>query len=204
MGLVEKVARYRSKTLAIGQLGADETMTPITFSSEYSSHKKDRRSIVRFDRDSGDVVDLEITKRGKPDSSKVPEALRKNVTDPLTAFFEIRDYVASPGATGPFTAAIFDGRRRYDLKAEVTGRDRAWAAGREQPVIRVDLTLTLLAGSDLDDINLENNQLGLELLLSDDQRLLPLKMRLLDTTPAASIELLQDCSGAAGCQLAAR
>jgi Protein of unknown function (DUF3108) len=204
VGLVEKLARYRSKSLAIGQLGADETMTPITFSSEYSSRKKDRRSVVRFDRDSGDVVDLEITKRGKPDTSKVPEALQKNVTDPLTAFFQIRDYVATPDATEPFTAAIFDGRRRYDLEAEVTGRGRAWVAGRQRPVVRVALTLTLLAGSDLDDINLDDSQLALELLLSDDQRLLPLKMSLLDTTPAASIELLQDCSEEAGCQLAAR
>jgi Protein of unknown function (DUF3108) len=204
VGLVEKLARYRSKTLAIGQLGADETMTPMTFSSEYSSRKKDRRSVVRFDRESGDVVDLKITKRGKPDTSKVPEALRKSVTDPLTAFFQIRDYVAAPDASEPFTAAIFDGRRRYDLEAEVIGHDRAWVAGRQRRVVRVEMTLTLLAGSDLDDIDLDDNRLALELLLSDDQRLLPLKMRLLDTTPAASIELLQDCSGVAGCQVAAR
>ena len=119
VGLVEQLAHYRSKTLAAGQLEADESMAPITFSSEYSSHKKDRRSVVRFDRESGDVVDLKITKRGKPDSSKVPEALRKNVTDPLTAFFQLRDYVATAGAPAPFTAAIFDGRRRYDLEAAV-------------------------------------------------------------------------------------
>ncbi len=204
VGLVEKLARYRSKTLAIGQLGADETMTPLTFSSEYSSRKKDRTSIVRFDRDSGDVVDLEITKRGKPDTSKVPEALRKNVIDPLTAFFELRDYVATADATAPFSAAIFDGRRRYDLEAAVTGHERSWVAGRERPVVRVGLTLTLLAGSDLDDVELDDNRIGVELLLSDDQRLLPLKMRLLDATLGASIELLQDCSGEAGCQLAAR
>jgi Protein of unknown function (DUF3108) len=203
VGLVEQLAHYRSKTRAVGQLDADESLTPITFSSEYVSHDKDRRSVVRFDRQSGDVVDLEVTKRGKPDRSKVPQALRKNVTDPLTAFFQLRDHIAA-GARAPFAAAIFDGRRRYDLEAKVSDHDRVWVAGRNRDVLRVGITLTLLAGSDLDDIDLDDNKLALELLLSDDQRLLPLRMQLLDATPAASIELLEDCSGEAGCQLAAR
>jgi hypothetical protein len=205
VGLVEKLAHYRSKTFAVGQLGADDSLTPITFSTQYSTRKKDRRSVVRFDRESGDVVDLEMTKRGKPDTSDVPGALRKDVIDPLSAFFQLRDYVATAGATAPFAAAVFDGRRRYDVEAQVTGHDRTWVAGRERSVVRVRLKLTLLAGADLDEIDLgDNNQVGIELLLSDDQRLLPLEMRLLDATPGASIELLQDCSGETGCQLAAR
>jgi hypothetical protein len=204
VGLIEKLAHYRSKTLAAGRLESDESLTPISFSSEYSSRKKDRRSVVRFDRDSGDVVDLEITKRGEPDRSKVPEALRKNVTDPLTAFFQLRDYVATADTHDPFTAAVFDGRRRYDVKAAVTDHDRVWVAGRERRVVRVDIALTLLAGADLDEVDLDDNQVTVELLLSDDQRLLPLRMELLGTTPGASIELSQDCSGEAGCQLASR
>jgi hypothetical protein len=205
VGLVEQLAHYRSKTLASGELDTDASLTPITFTSEYSLRKKDRRSVVRFDRESGDVVDLEITKRGKPDSTKVPEELRKNVTDPLTAFFQLRDHVAAADAHEPFTAAVFDGRRRYQLEARVADHDRVWVAGSNRQVVRVKITLTLLAGSDLDDVvDHDDRRLGLELLLSDDQRLLPLRMELLDTTPSASIELLQDCSGSAGCQLAAR
>jgi hypothetical protein len=150
-------------------------------------------------------VGLEITKRGKPDSTKVPEELRKNVTDPLTALFQLRDHVAAAGAHEPFKAGVFDGRRRYELEARVAGHERAWVAGSNRQVVRVKMTLTLLAGSDLDDVvDGDDRSLALELLLSDDQRLLPLRMELLDTTPAASIELLQDCSGSAGCQLAER
>ncbi len=207
VGLVEKLARYRGISLAVGQLGADDTLTPLTFRSEYSSHKKDRRSIVRFDPESGDVVDLDITKRGKPDSSKVPEALRRNVVDPLTAFFQVRDYVAAGATDQPFTAAVFDGRRRYDLEAAVIGHDRVSVVGRKQAVVRVGLKLQFLAGAnqnDLEEADIDDDNLELELLLSDDQRLLPLQMRMLDTTFGASIELLQDCSGDAGCQLAAR
>jgi hypothetical protein len=205
VGLVEELAHYRSKSLAIGERDPDDGLNPLSFSSEYSSRKKDRRSVVRFDRDSGDVVGLEITKRGKPDRSKVPEGLRKNVTDPLTAFFQLRDHVASAQDGEPFTAAVFDGRRRYDLAARVADHDRVWVAGRKRKVVEVKITLTLLAGSDLDDVvEVDDRKLELKLLLSDDQRLLPLRLQLLDTVPAASIELLEDCSGEAGCQLAAR
>ncbi len=160
---------------------------------------------MRFDRASGDVVDLKIMKRGKPDTSKVPAALRKDVIDPLTAFFQLRDYVAGAAASGPFTAAIFDGRRRYDIEATVAGYDRVRVAGRERRAVRVGLTLTMLAGSELDDVELHDDaSCGFELVLSDDERLLPLQMRLTDSRLGARIELLEDCSGEAGCQLAAR
>jgi hypothetical protein len=207
VGLVEKLVHYRAKTLAIGWLGEGDSLLPVTYRSEYRSRKKDRKSIVKFDPASGDVVELEITKRGKPDDSKVPEGLRKHVVDPLTAFLRLRDHVATAGEGEAFTAQVFDGRRRYDLAAEVSGRDRASVAGRQQRVVRVALTLELLAGSnsnDLESVAADDDRVEAELLLSDDQRLLPLRLSILNTTIAGSIELLQDCSGEAGCQLAAR
>jgi hypothetical protein len=207
VGLVEKLVHYRARTLATGRLGDGDSLLPVTYRSEYRSRKKDRRSIVKFDPASGDVLELEITKRGKPDDSKVPEALRKNVIDPLTAFLRIRDHVATAAKGEVFTAQIFDGRRRYDLAAEVVGRDRAWIAGRDQRAVRLALTLKFLAGSNVDDLEevaADDDRVEAELMLSDDQRLLPLRLSILNTVIAGRIELLQDCSGEAGCQLAAR
>jgi len=207
VGLVEKLLHYRAKTSASGRLGDGQDLLPVTFRSEYSSRKKDRRSIVRFDPQSGDVVSLEITKHGKPDDSDVPEALRKNVTDPLTAFFRLRDFAATARKGERFTAQIFDGRRRYDIEAKLDGHDREWVAGRQQPVIDLDLTLRFLAGSNADDlekVGAEDDRIEAELLLSDDERLLPLRMSILNRTLGGRIELLQDCSSQVGCQLAAR
>ena len=113
----------------------------------------------------------------------------------------------APPRTRTFTAAIFDGRRRFDLQAQVTGRSRTHVAGRDQRVVQVALTLTFIAGSDLDDAQAAtagNDRFELELLLSDDDRLLPLQMRTRNSMITGSIELLKDCSGEAGCQLAAR
>jgi hypothetical protein len=206
VGLIDRLVRYRAKTLAQGELGPDGRLLPAAFSTEYRSRKKERRAEVTFDPASGDVVDVAMTKRGKPDQSKVPEALRKNVVDPLTAFLRIRQHVAARPHV-PFVAQVFDGRRRYELAARVTGRERATVAGRDQPVIRLALTLTFVAGSnpdDLEDVAVDDDRIELELLLSDDERLLPLELRMLNGTFSASVELLQDCSGDAGCQLAAR
>jgi hypothetical protein len=207
VGLVEKLVHYRARTSASGRLGEGDSLLPVTYSSEYRSRKKDRRSVVKFDPRSGDVLDLEITKRGKPDDSKVPEELRRNVTDPLTAFFQIRDHVATADKGHAFAAQIFDGRRRYDVEARMVGRDRAWIAGRQQRVIKLLLSLEFLAGAnadDLEEVAVEDDRVEAELLLSADERLLPLSLRILDRPLAGRIELLQDCSSEAGCQVASR
>jgi hypothetical protein len=206
VGLAEKLANYRARTQVDGELGPDGRLLPVNFSTQYRTRNKARRALVTFEPASGDVAEVRISKRGKPDSSKVPEALRKGVVDPLSAFLRIRDHVAAhPG--DPITAQVFDGRRRYDLAARVTGHDRTMVAGRDQPVVRLALTLSFVAGSnpdDLGDVAVDDDRMELELLLSDDERLLPLEMRMLNGVMSASIELLQDCSGEAGCQLAAR
>jgi Protein of unknown function (DUF3108) len=207
VGLLDKLVNYRARTLAHGEIGPGGRLLPVRFSTAYQSHKKARTALVIFDPASGDAVDVRITKRGEPDSSKVPAALRRDVIDPLTAFLSIRDHIAAGLADVPFSAQVFDGRRRYDLAAQVTGHDRATVAGHDQAVVRVALTLKFVAGSnpdDLDDIATDDDRMEFELLLSDDERLLPLQMRMLNSILTASIELLQDCSGEPGCQLAAR
>jgi hypothetical protein len=207
VGLLEHLAPYRSSVLATGHLNAGEGLAPVTFRSTSQAGDKDRQSVVRFDPQSGDVVNLKNTRRGKPRTSDVPAALQAGVIDPLTAFFELRDYVATAATGKPFTAAVFDGWRRFDLMAKVIGHDRVRVVGRDQPVIRVWLTLTFVAGSDLDDAEAAaagDNRFEFELVLSDDKRLLPLQLRTRDSMITGVIELLQDCSGEAGCQLAAR
>ena len=74
-------------------------------------------------------------------------------------------------------------------------------------MIRLALTLTFVAGADpddLEDVGVDDDRLELELLLSDDERRLPLAMTMLNGIFAARVELLEDCSSEAGCQLAAR
>lgn len=204
-GLADQLFGYRSLARATGAYQAPDRFTASRFRSAYTSNKKSRRILIRFDPATGDVVELEITKRGEPDHTKVPEALQKGVMDPLTALVQLRHHLAAANSTGPngYVAAVFDGRRRFDLEANVVGRGRTEIAGRDRPVIQVEIGLKWLAGSNADDM--EPAQAGddtfrLELLLSDDDRLLPLRLRSLDSLFTAKIEIIPECLGPQGCQ----
>ncbi len=94
VGLLEKLLRLRADVHAIGERRDVESLAPMTYLSEYQSRRNSRRTIVTFNPETGDVVDLEMTKRGRPDQSKVPAALRRDVIDPLSAFLQIRAHAA--------------------------------------------------------------------------------------------------------------
>jgi Protein of unknown function (DUF3108) len=202
-GLADQLFHYRSLTRATGAYEAPDRFTASRFRTAYASHRKSRRILIRFDPDTGDVIELEITKRGEPERSKVPEALQKGVMDPLTAIMQLRHRLAAEDGADGYVAAVFDGRRRFDLNAHVIGRDRAEFGGRVQPVIKAEIRLKWIAGSNQDDM--EPAQVGedtfrLELLLSDDERRLPLRLMTLDSVFTAKIEILPECLGPQGCE----
>jgi hypothetical protein len=132
----------------------------------------------------------------------VPAALQKGVIDPLTALVQLRHRLAV-GELEVYTAAVFDGRRRFDLTAQVVGRDTVEIAGRSQPVIELRVGLDLIAGAnqdELDDAEAEDDQLRLKLLLSDDGRLIPLQLSTLDSLFTATAEILPECLEPGGCR----
>jgi hypothetical protein len=202
IGLADQLVRYRALSRATGRYGAPDGFTASRFRSASDSYKKSRRIMVRFDPDSGDVLELQLTRRGEPDRTKVPQALQKGVVDPLTAVLQMRHRLATTGHLDGYTAAVFDGRRRFDAKARVTGRQRVEIAGRAWPVIELEVSLALIAGSnqdDLDDAESGANELRLQVLLSDDERLIPLQMSTLDSLFTGTAEIMPECLGPAGC-----
>jgi Protein of unknown function (DUF3108) len=198
VGLIEKFAKYRAEVNAVGERRWFGDLIPVTFSSKYKTRKKSRSAVIEFDPLTGDVVDLRIEKRGRPDGTDVPKELQHDVIDPLTAFLSLRDELARAriDGRGAFEAAVFDGRRRYDVEAQVTGRERVRISGRSWPAIRVELDILPIIGFDDDDLEEvgadENDPLRLEVMFSDDERLLPLQASTLDTTIAGTIRLLED------------
>jgi hypothetical protein len=198
VGLVERFTKYRAEVNAVGERHWFGDLIPVSFSSKYKSRKKSRTAVIEFDPLTGDVVDLRIEKRGKPDGTDVPKEMQHDVIDPLTAFLSLRDELARAriDGQGAFEAAVFDGRRRYDVTAQVTGRERVKVSGRSWPAIRVELDILPIVGfddDDLDEVGADaNDPLRLEVMFSDDERLLPLQASTLDTTIAGTIRLLED------------
>ena len=203
-GLADQLFTYRALAFATGAYREPHGLTASWFRTGYTSSKKSRQILIRFDPNTGDVLELEITKRGEPDRSKVPASLQKGVTDPLTALMKLRHQLSEAPSvgTGRYTEVIFDGRRRFDLEANVRGRGRAEIGGRSVPVVRVEVGLKWIAGSNADDLEpaeAGEDHLRLELLLSDDGRRLPLRLRTLDSLFTAQLEVLPECLGAQGC-----
>ena len=198
VGLIERLAKYRAEANAAGERRRFGSLVPVTFSTKYKTRKKSRSAVIQFDPLTGDVVDLRIEKRGKPDGTDVPKELQHDVVDPLTAFLSLRDELARAriDGRGAFEAAVFDGRRRYDVEARVTGGERVKISGRSWTAIRVELDVLPIVGFDDDDLQEvgvdEDERLRLEVMFSDDERLLPLQVTTLDTTIAGTIRLLED------------
>jgi hypothetical protein len=204
IGLADKVVGFRASSYATGLYEEPDGFSSSRYRSDSRSHRKSRRILVRFDRETGDVVHLELIRSGEPDRSKVPEALQKGVTDPLTAVLQMRHRLASGGDLDGYSAAVFDGRRRFDAAAKVIGRHHAEIAGRTWPVIELEINLTWLAGANSDDMDKAEageNRLRLKLLLSDDERLLPLRLSTMDSLLTATAEIVPECLAPAGCTL---
>jgi Protein of unknown function (DUF3108) len=202
IGLADQLLGFRSSSHATGRYEEPEGFSASRFRSASKSYQKSRRILVRFDRETGDVIELDLTKRGEPDRSKVPEALQKGVMDPLTAVLQMRHRLAATGNLEGYTAAVFDGRRRFDAEARVIGRHRAAIAGHDRPVIELEIGLTWIAGAnadDLDEAEAADNRLRLKLLVSDDERLIPLQLSTMDSLLTATAEIMPECLGPAGC-----
>ncbi len=201
-GLADQLVGFRGSSHATGRYEEADGFRVSRFRSASSSYRKSRRILVRFDRETGDVVELELTRRGEPDRSKVPEVLQKGVTDPVTAVLQMRHQLATAGNLNGYRAAVFDGRRRFDAEAKVIGRHRADIAGRAWPVIELEINLTWLAGANSDDMDKAeagDNRLRLKLLLSDDERLIPLRLSTMDSLLTATAEIMPECLGPTGC-----
>ena len=204
IGLADQVVGFRASSHATGLYEEPDGFSASRYRSASSTYRKSRRILVRFDRETGDVIELDLTRSGQPDRSKVPADLQKGVMDPLTAVLQMRHQLATAGDLDGYRAAVFDGRRRFDAEAKVMGRHRAEIAGRTWPVVQLEINLTWLAGANSDDIDKAeagDNRLRLKLLLSDDERLIPLRLSTMDSLITATAEIVAECLAPAGCTL---
>ena len=117
-----------------------------------------------------------LAERGSEDSSKKPllaEALRKSVLDPLSTVTAIRQELRR-GNRGTFTVPVYDGARRFDVRVRVLPKKASTEA-----VLHLELTLAPIAGfkgESSDDGDPDNAPRPVALTISDDPRLVPLRM----------------------------
>jgi hypothetical protein len=122
---------------------------PATFAASITSSKKTEE--IRMTLSSGDVKDYAITPATPTDPDRVPvtEAHTQGVSDPMTG-----SLVRVPGTGNPVgplacqrTAAIFDGRMRYNLKFAYKRMEQVKAdKGYEGPVVVCAVYFVPIAG----------------------------------------------------------
>src|SRR5437868_8470370 len=194
-GLPWLLTHFRATAISEGRLAADRPPAPARYDALYDLRKgRDRRLSMSFTGHGGAA----LAERGPGDSSKKPllaEAFRKNVLDPLSTVTAIRRELRR-GNRGAFTVPVYDGARRFDVGVRVLPKQPG-----TEPALHLELTLAPIAGfkgESRDDGDPDNAPRPVALTISDDARLMPLKMSVSIAHLPLVVELARSCDGA-GC-----
>ena len=194
-GLPRLITRFHGTASAAGKLAADRLPEPNHYEAHYDLRKaRDRYLNVQFVARGGTLV----AERGPGDTSKKPplaEEFRKNVLDPLSALAAIRHELRR-GNRGAFTVPVYDGARRFDVVARVLPkRDNERA-------LHLRLSLSPIAGfkgETSEDGDPDNAPRPVDVMISDDPRLLPLSMQVSVAYLPLVIELAKSCDNGSAC-----
>lgn len=206
-GVVKMMTGYKGKSKATTTLPEAAWPIPISYDSAYETKKYDRRIEIRYDRDDGEIEELQTWKRGEPRNSKVPEALWQATIDPLTAVLHFRHWIRAlrddPEMARQQTFEVFDGRRRYRLNAEILKREEIEFGGRELPVFRTQVVMTPMAGFSSRDMlanwSSEDGSRWIELTITDDDNPVPLSLETKGGSLKTTIFLEEVCDGEDNC-----
>ena len=176
IGLPALLSKFRGTALAEGSLTADQPAEPSHYDAIYDLRKRRNSHIsMRFVPRAGAV----IAERGPDDTSRKPplaEKFRSNAVDPMTAIERLRGALRAPphSADRSFTIPVYDGARRFDVVGRILPKKDA-----REGTLRVELTLRPIAGfkgETSDDGDPDSAPRKVDLLVTDDARLMPLSI----------------------------
>ena len=153
---------------------------PQKFETTFNLRGKTRHILLIY----GKRGELESEYNHPPEDPKkrppVPMELKQYALDALTPFFTQRKriYNALQNGEDRFSLRMFDGRRLSDMHYFIHGRKQVGWNMQDVPVIHFSLTRTPVAGykkDELADFQKEKDP-NVSLYLSDDGRLIPLKI----------------------------
>jgi hypothetical protein len=194
-GLPQLVTRFHGVATSEGALAPGHGPVPRRYEARYDLRKsRDRRLIMQF----ASVSAGSIAERGPGDTSKKPplaEKFRTNVLDPLSALNAIRDELRR-GARSTFSVPVYDGARRFDVRVRVQPRKPGDSARH------LELTLAPIAGfkgETSEDGDPDDAPRPVDLTISDDDRLMPLRMRVSLYYMPLVVEMIRWCKSATEC-----
>jgi Protein of unknown function (DUF3108) len=197
-GLPSLVTRFRGTATAEGSREPGQAAEPLRYDAVYDLRKRHNShiSMIFVTRSS-----VSVAERGPDDTSRKPplkEAFRRDAVDPLTALERIREALAAALHTGhaSFTVPVYDGARRFDVLGRVLQRP-----GGAGP-LHVALILRPIAGfkgESSDDGDPDDAARPARLTVSDDARLLPLRVEVPIWYLPLVVRLDRICPASAAC-----
>ncbi|MCH2548196.1 MAG: DUF3108 domain-containing protein [Alphaproteobacteria bacterium] len=183
-GIAWAFTKHESSTTLEGIKTAD-IYVPQKFETYFKLRGKTRHIVLDYDAQGNLVHEINTPPENRDKRPAVPMELKKNVVDALTPFFLQRHkvYEALRNGQQKFTIRMYDGRRLTDMHYFVQGRKQVGWNMQDIPVIHFSMSRTPVAGykdSELEDIANKKDP-SVSLYLSDDGRLIPLKI-VVDTT----------------------
>ena len=188
-GLPRLVTKFRGTAVAAGKIAGPSPM-PARYDANYDLRKRKNRQLrMTFAAKDGAT----LAERGPGDTSRKPELaarFRRNVIDPLSVITLIRAALRR-GETA-FTIPVYDGARRFDAIVKVLPRER------RNPGVHLALSLRAIAGfkgETSEDGDPDDAPRPVSLTLSDDARLMPLKMSVPVWFLPLTVRLVRLCGG---------
>ncbi len=198
LGLARLLTKFRADAVGEGKLAKEGAAEPARYAAHYDLRKRrDQHLSLRFVAREGATV-AERTPEDTSRKAPLAEMHRRDVLDPIAALASIRQHlrVTPPKAGDTFIIRVFDDARRFDVAVRVT------AVGGEENAIRLLLTLKPIAGfkgESSEDGDPDSAPRPVDLVLSNDGRLLPLSVRVRIAWLPVSIQLDHVCASFATC-----
>ncbi|MGE5547523.1 MAG: DUF3108 domain-containing protein [Solirubrobacterales bacterium] len=198
-GLTDRLAPARFSAEAEGRQQGATAVKADRYRTQFHGEDEDKELSMAFDPFTGIGDAIERTLRGKdtaddPPGDKVPPEMRAGAVDPLSNLVLLGEQVdAAMSGTGPnrFVLKSFDGKRRYDLAAEVKGVESVVIRERRFDAVVVRLSVTPLAGFNARQMDLWKDAVFTAEL--DPATLLPLRIRSENFGAAAVINVVARC-----------
>ncbi len=146
-GFLGMLEQGQGKLEGQGRVTPDSVL-PAAFKGKFEKSDRKREVRIRYGED-GAIEDVKLKSNGRTRESEVPDELRQDTVDTLTAFWRLRRWLAQE-PLAETSIQVFDGRRRYDLHARPLGREQVEHDGQEIEAERIELRLVPRAGFDED------------------------------------------------------
>jgi hypothetical protein len=198
-GLPALLSKFRATALAEGRVAGDRPAEPSHYDATYDLRKRHNSRIsMHFVPRAGTV----IAERGLGDTSHKPplaEKFRSDAVDPLSALERLRGVLRGPrhAPDGSFSIPVYDGARRFDILGRILPKKDAG-----EGTLRAELTLRPIAGfkgETSEDGDPDSAPRKVDLLVTDDGRMMPLSITVPVFFMPLVVQLVQFCWSAEAC-----